>query len=175
MNDEQLKKLAILLGLSDDATAEQVIEAAASHATGLTKLLEAIGSEDISGATTKATTLATQATVATGATERIAALEAIVKANTEAESDRNATALVRQAQTDRKVSGDETENYKLSLDHAKRDPAGFTALMASLPAWVPGKADVKPVPPTATGLSASQREINVKLGLSDEDFIKYSA
>ena len=172
MNEEQLRQLATLLGLADNATAEQIIEAVGNDQASIATLLSSLDlgeDDDLVKAHTKVLELQTRSTISEDATSRIAALE-----QTTAET--KALDAVKAAQKARKVAGDETDNFKRSLAHAKSDLAGFVALMETIDPWVAGGESVKADPESASRavLDANQREINRRLGISDEDFIKHN-
>jgi phage I-like protein len=169
MNEEQIRRLAKLLGLAEDATADQIIITASERATALHEVAQLLGGTDI---ISRVRELQTSSTIA----EAIAELEAKVETFEQAEKDKTSLELVRTYQAKRKVAADDTPNFKASLAQAKADPEGFKALMESTAAWVAGGDQEQRDTESSTAdidLDEGQRAMNKRLGVSDETFKKF--
>jgi phage I-like protein len=146
MNEEQRKKMALALGLSEDATVEQIeakIAALASSDREAAALLTSLGVKTYADATRTVLTLRADSTRKPEITE----LESLRVENERlkaGEVTRSALAAITKAQEERKVKGgsidpktgeptaDSTENFKANWAFVKRDPAGFSSYVATL-------------------------------------------
>lgn len=174
MTEEQIKRLAGLLGLADNASAEDVITAAQRWASTQQALSQILGAGDPVAAVRQ---LQTKAAAADGAQARITELETKVATFEAKEADADALALVKKYQAERKVMADGTAHYIACLAQAKADPDGFKAMMEATQPWVAGGPPAKPGP-TRTEANAkiddTQRLLNEKMGVDDETFLKHN-
>lgn len=173
MNEEQLKALAAKFGLGEDATADQIMLASTKFSILSSIEHPALSdSEFVILSNSDHSALQLRASSADGAQQSLATLQARVDKMDSEKRDEAALALVRSYQAQGKVAGDDTPNFKHGLATAKANPESFKALMDSTSPWVAGS---DPVAKASNGdsINSVTKEINSKLGLSDEDYNKY--
>jgi phage I-like protein len=136
MNPEQFKALCVALKLDPEkATAEQVMEALAARDLTdaiIASVREALGVEPDGDIVVAARAAKVAATAAPP--DEMAALRVQVQTLQAQQAQRTAAEIVSACQRQGKVQADATENHKACMTWAQRDPAGFSAYMATVPA-----------------------------------------
>lgn len=183
----ELKELAAILGLPEDATEEQVRSALKS---AVQKKAEPEGSETPPAAETVAESTVANSTILgllelpeDAKTEDVTAKIMSLKAGDETLAKRveelegqirgkAADDAVETALKEGKVSAAQKE---WARGYALKDPEGFAAFCAQAPAMVPqGRMELKDAKPEEK-IGQSQGVILKNLGISEEDFRKYAA
>ncbi len=186
MNPEQFKALCVALQLDPEKTTVAEVMTALTHAQAdrealfgtLTGCREALGvAED--GDVVLAARAAKVAATATPPDE-LAALRVQVQTLQAQQAQRTAAEIVAACQRQGKVQADATENHKACMTWAQRDPAGFSAYMATVPAGsvspVVGPLSLVGVAGRTTAgedgdpeVAALAAKYRASLGLTDDD------
>jgi len=165
----ELKIIAKALGISEDATEEQV----------LARIGEAVASDKALKDVTAALDLAEGAT-AQAAVRRALELRNPTNQATAAEvrelrerlAKRDAHEAVERALTEGKVTAPGTPQHTWAAEYALKDPEGFAAWAESAPVVVPVVPVQRPRHPqdAATGLTEHQRRMCEELGLTEDEY-----
>lgn len=177
MTELEFKALCKALGLSENATPQNVIDQSKSYATAASigqaalnqlKLEDGTTKEQVTGAILKLQNPARNEGEVAALRERLVALEAEKTA-------REAGDLVDSALKAGKLTAPGTDQHKWATEYALKDPEGFRAYIASAPVIVPNKTIQR-----SANVSQAQEfdpeaiELAQRGGLTVEELKKYN-
>lgn len=173
---EMVKEIAVLVGLAEDSTREQVVKEVGRVSLELGRLEGVLNSvRDALGLSASATAPEVEGTVLAmkQASDELAGVRGRLDRSERRVREHEAGELVMAAMKEGKLT---PAQRGWATDYAMRDTEAFRVFVAKAPQVVPVAEPGAPVAgtPRAAGLCAVQSHVNRALGLSQEVFEKYS-